>query len=139
MKFIIALNPITRIVTRIEESLTAVTVPDGFIKAHGKAVVFSDNYNNCGHGDVYSEMEHENIPGGILNAIDSVKIESDDELLDLTNGMFNQYKSIPLHEVYFFISSIFHTLPVYNAPVPFKQIETFCTEDTFENRVKYFM
>ena len=70
------------IVAWIVESWAAVNencVRNGFIKVRGDEAVSGDSDNV--HDNTFSEMEAEEIPKEILNAIDSFNVESDEEFL----------------------------------------------------------
>jgi hypothetical protein len=70
------------IVVWILESWAAVNencVRNGFIKARGDEAVSGDS--DYVHDDTFSEMEAEEIPKEILNAIDSFNVQSDEEFL----------------------------------------------------------
>ena len=54
-------------------------VRNGFIKARGDEAVSGDS--DYVRDDTFSEMEAEEIPKEILNAIDSFNVESDEEFL----------------------------------------------------------
>jgi hypothetical protein len=54
-------------------------VRKGFIKAQGDEAVPGDS--DYVHDNTFSEMEAEEIPKEILNAIDSFNVESDEEFL----------------------------------------------------------
>jgi phosphomevalonate kinase len=54
-------------------------VRNGFIKARADEAVSSDS--NYVHDDTFSEIESEEIPKEILNAIDSFNVESGEEFL----------------------------------------------------------
>jgi hypothetical protein len=54
-------------------------VRNGFIKALGDEAVSGDS--DYVHDDTFSEMEAEEIPKEILNAIDSFNVQSDEEFL----------------------------------------------------------
>ena len=54
-------------------------VRNGFIKVRGDEAVSGDS--DYVHDDTFSEMEAEEIPKEILNAIDSFNVESDEEFL----------------------------------------------------------
>jgi hypothetical protein len=54
-------------------------VRNGLIKARGDEAVSSDS--DYVHDETFSEMEAEEIPKEILNAIDSCNVESDEEFL----------------------------------------------------------
>jgi hypothetical protein len=69
------------IVAWIVESWAAVNescVRNGFIKARDEAVSGDSDYVR---DDTFSEMEAEELPKEILNAIDSFNVESDEEFL----------------------------------------------------------
>jgi len=71
-----------RFSTSVVESWAAVNencVRNGFIKARGDEAVSGDS--DYVHDDTFSEMEAEEIPKEILNAIDSFNVQSDEEFL----------------------------------------------------------
>jgi len=75
-------NLSVRFSTSVIESWAAVNescVRNGFIKARGDEAVSGDS--DYIHDDTFSEMEAEEIPKEILNAIDYFNVDSDEEFL----------------------------------------------------------